>query len=202
MELQSRQVRIVLGRSQRPSATDVHDTPEPAQPCRTGHHRANAGLSRDQGSRHRCVVEFSCEAEHQAVFAAPSGRARRHMARVPVRRRTGAGIPQVHRVFSLSGRVPRAARAPDVRSVRGPSPSGLRSRSRDASARHAGPREGTQERARRRLLQHHEMLHEGVPRVYYDHRQRHHPAEGAGHRSSVRPCCEASADVSYVSVRL
>ena len=118
MELQSRQVRIVLGRSQRPSATDVHDAPEPARPCRAGHHRAHASLSGHQGSRHRCIVEFSRKAERQAVLAAASGRAGWNVAHVPGRRRAGAGISEVHRVFSLPGCVPRAARAPDVRSVR------------------------------------------------------------------------------------
>ena len=41
----------------------------------------------DQGSRHRRVVEFSREAERQAVSAAAAGRAGRHVAHVPGRRR-------------------------------------------------------------------------------------------------------------------
>ncbi len=34
-------------------------------------------------------------------------------------------------------------------------------------------------RARHRLLQHHQVLHEGLSRAHHDHRQRDHPAEGA-----------------------
>ena len=37
-----------------------------------------------------------------------------------------------------------------------------------------------QEDARHRLLQHHQVLHQGLPRAHHHHRQRHHPAEGAG----------------------
>ena len=35
------------------------------------------------------------------------------------------------------------------------------------------------ERDRHRLLQHHEVLHGGLPRAHHDHRQRDHPAQGA-----------------------
>lgn len=35
----------------------------------------------------------------------------------------------------------------------------------------------TQGRLRHRLLQHHEVLHEGLPRAHHDHRQRDHPAK-------------------------
>ena len=37
-----------------------------------------------------------------------------------------------------------------------------------------------------RLLQHHEVLHEGVPGAHHDHRQRDHPAQGARRRSVLR----------------
>ena len=44
-----------------------------------------------------------------------------------------------------------------------------------------------------RLLQHHEVLHEGLPRAHHDHRQRDHPAQGARRRSVLRSgdasCC-------------
>ena len=33
-----------------------------------------------------------------------------------------------------------------------------------------------------RLLQHHQVLHRGLPRAHQDHRQRHHPVEGARRR--------------------
>ena len=41
--------------------------------------------------------------------------------------------------------------------------------------------------ARPRLLQHHQVLHRGLPRAHQDHRQRDHPDEGARGRPQVRP---------------
>ena len=45
---------------------------------------------------------------------------------------------------------------------------------------------GAQGSARHRLLQHHQVLHEGVPGAHHDHRQRDHPAEGARRRRVLR----------------
>ena len=46
--------------------------------------------------------------------------------------------------------------------------------------------------ARHRLLQHHQVLHQGLPGAHHDHRQRDHPAQGAGGgrvlRSAGRSC--------------
>ena len=53
-----------------------------------------------------------------------------------------------------------------------------------------------------RLLQHHEVLHEGLPRAHHDHRQRDHPAQGARRRSVLRSDQQAAAsDHGTVSVR-
>ena len=49
------------------------------------------------------------------------------------------------------------------------------------------PQEGAPGVAGPRLLQHHQVLHRGLPRAHQDHRQRHHPDEGAGGRRQVRP---------------
>ena len=38
-----------------------------------------------------------------------------------------------------------------------------------------------------RHVQHHQVLHRGVPRAHQDHRQRHHPDEGARGRRPLRP---------------
>ena len=38
-----------------------------------------------------------------------------------------------------------------------------------------------------RVVQHHQVLHRGVPGEHQDHRQRHHPHEGAGGGRQVRP---------------
>ena len=47
--------------------------------------------------------------------------------------------------------------------------------------------EELKERQGRRLLQHHQVLHEGLPRVDHDHRQRDHPPQGARRRQALRP---------------
>jgi succinate dehydrogenase / fumarate reductase iron-sulfur subunit len=48
------------------------------------------------------------------------------------------------------------------------------------------PLDGAQGRLRDRLLQHHQVLHEGVPRGDHDHRQRDHSAQGARRRPALR----------------
>ena len=53
--------------------------------------------------------------------------------------------------------------------------------------------------ARRRLLQHHEVLHQGLSREHHDHRQRDHPVEGAGDRSAVRPGRQAVPSVALLT---
>ena len=51
---------------------------------------------------------------------------------------------------------------------------------RDAPARHRGSAAGAQGRRRHRLLQHHPLLHQGLPGAHHHHGERDHPAEGAG----------------------
>ena len=51
--------------------------------------------------------------------------------------------------------------------------------------------EGVEERPRDRLLQHHQVLHEGLPGKHHDHGQRDHSAEGARRRRVLRSTCEA-----------
>ena len=41
------------------------------------------------------------------------------------------------------------------------------------------------------LLQHHQVLHRGLPRTHQDHRQRDHPDEGTRRRPQVRSACVA-----------
>jgi succinate dehydrogenase/fumarate reductase iron-sulfur protein len=71
-------------------------------------------------------------------------------------------------------------------------------RDRNASARHRAARPRSQAIARRRVLQHHQVLHHGVPREHHHHRQCDHPAEGARDRSAVRPGRQAVPDVPFV----
>ncbi len=48
-------------------------------------------------------------------------------------------------------------------------------------------RQLAQERRGHRDVQHHQVLHRGLPRGHQDHRQRDHPDEGARRRPQVRP---------------
>ena len=66
----------------------------------------------------------------------PARRRRRHLAHAAGRHRARAGVPQVHRVLPLPGRVPRAARPPQARRVHRPALPHLRRRPGDAPARH------------------------------------------------------------------
>src|ERR1700691_6040651 len=70
------------------------------------HGVSDEGVSGDQGSGHRRFVELQSEQENSAVPAA----AGRRMEDVPTRRGPRAEVPQVHRVLSVPGRLPRLAR--------------------------------------------------------------------------------------------
>jgi succinate dehydrogenase / fumarate reductase iron-sulfur subunit len=123
----------------------------------------------------------------QAVQAAPRRRARRHLADGSRRRRPRAGVPQVHRVLPVPGRLPRPARPRGARRFIGPRFLVYASRPLEMHPLDTEDRAATEGRARHRLLQHHQVLHQGLPRAHHDHRQRDHPAQGArgGRRSSA-----------------
>ena len=57
------------------------------------------------------------------------------------------------------------------------------------------------EHARHRLLQHHEVLHEGLSGTHRDHGQCDHPAEGTRGRSVLRPGHAAAAHVQELGAR-
>ena len=59
LELQGREMRVVLGGDQREAAADVHDAAEPAAARPAGDGRADADVSRIQGPGDRCVLELS-----------------------------------------------------------------------------------------------------------------------------------------------
>ena len=84
------------------------------------HPRADAGVSAHQGSGDRRIVELSGQEADQAVQAAAARRPGRHLAHESGRRRSRAGIPQVHRVLPVPGRLPRPARPPQARAVHRP----------------------------------------------------------------------------------
>ena len=94
----------------------------------------------------------------------------------------------MHRVLPLPGRLPRDPRPRGEQDgLRRPAVLRPLRRARDAPARHQRPSPAPPAGAGPRQVQHHQVLHRGVPRAHQDHRQRHHPAEGAGGRRPLRP---------------
>ena len=93
----------------------------------------------------------------------PPDARRRHLADAAVGHRSRPGIPQVHRVLPVPGRLSRPARSPEARGVHRTALPHLRRRARDASARHRGSRRRAADGDGRRLLQHHQVLHQGLP---------------------------------------
>ena len=67
-------------------------------------------------------------------------RRRRHLAHAAGGHRPRAGVPQVHRVLPVPGRLPRPARPPQARRVHRPALPRLRRGAGDAPARRRGPR--------------------------------------------------------------
>src|SRR5256885_14259302 len=120
MELQSRQMWMVFGRSEWNAEADVYGALERFTHRQTDHDRADEGISCPERSDHRCVVEFFGEEENQTVQAAAARCARRHLADAASRHRSGPGISKVHRMFSLPGRLPCAARSSDARQIHRP----------------------------------------------------------------------------------
>ena len=154
------------------------------------HHRdAAADVPGDPRPRHRRRVQLHEGARDPGVRAAAGARARR-VPDAAGRRRAEPGVPQVHRVLPVPEHLPRGAR-----------PRGEQARVRRAALPHAAwpsstctrsTRDGDRAReaagrARPGLLQHHQVLHRGLPRAHQDHRQRADPAEGARGRPQVRP---------------
>ena len=75
----------------------------------------------------------------------------------------------------------RAPGPPPARRVRRPALLRLQRRRSRCTPLDTGNRlVGAQARRGHRLLQHHKVLHEGLPGAHHDHRQRDHPAQGAG----------------------
>ena len=147
---------------------------------RDDHGRADAGVPAHPRPRHRRVLELRGQQVDPAVQAA--GR--------PARRRTGAGSRRTSSGSRSSGSASSASCArtsatscattrPSSRSwarASSSAPPGLEMHPIDQADR----REYLKDERRHRLLQHHEVLHRGLPGAHQDHRQRDHPAQGAG----------------------
>ena len=179
-------MRLVQRRGRRPAEPDLQDAAVGLRPRAADHRRADAGLPADPRPGDRRLVELRGQQDHRAVHAA-GRQAAGGVALAAAGHRAGPGIPQVHRVLPVPGRLPRPAQPRDRQAVHGaavPRPGG---RPRDAPDRPGGPAAVPQGRRRHRLLQHHQVLHRGLPGAHQDHRQRDHPAQGAGRRRVLRP---------------
>src|SRR6266481_2330691 len=139
MELQSGQMRIVLGRSERDAEADVHGAVERFTARSAGHDRTDESIPGPERSDHRCFVEFFGEEENQTVQTAAARCTRWYMADAASRHRSRPGISKVYRMFSLPGCLSRASRPSDARQIYRAAFSHPRSRARDASAGHRGP---------------------------------------------------------------
>src|SRR5213593_4373661 len=93
----------------------------------------------------------------------------------------------MHRVFPLSGCLPRFARPPDARSLYRPTLLDLRGRAGDASARYRRSNRRIARSPRDRLLQHYEMLHQGVSGRDSNHGQWYYTIEGTCGGRLLRP---------------
>src|SRR6267143_2152526 len=127
-------------------------------------------------------MELRGEQEDPALYA----EAERGLALETGRRRPGAGVPQVHRMLPLPGCLSRVALAPSHGCLRRAALPGARRGPRDAPDGWAQPDPVPERRGGDRALQHHEVLHRGLPGGHHDHRQRDHPAQGARGRRPLR----------------
>ena len=127
---------------------------------------------------HQRRLELSRQNEDQEVHAPKARRPGRNLALLAVRYRPRAGISQVHRVLPMpcdrdvlrDHNLHEAFIGPrffvDTAALE-MNPLDTESRTKDL-----------RETRRHRLLQHHEMLHQGLPGRNQHHRQRNYPAEG------------------------
>ena len=168
-------------------------TPLPRRASRSPSRRCEV-VPDHQGSRDRRLAQLRDGQEDPALQAAPA-RGRRHVADAAGGHRSHPGVPQVHRVLPLPGRVPRHPR-PQEDELRGAALPHPPRGARHAPARHARPPRAREGRVQDRHVQHHQVLHRGVPRAHPHHRQRHHPAEGARGRRLLRsgPLADAQGD--------
>ena len=106
LELQGRQVRLVLGGDQRPAAAVVHDPALGLRRVRDDHGHPDAGVPGDPRPGHGRLVQLR-EGRRAPVVQARPARRRRQAPDGAGRRRARAGVPQVHRVLPLPEHLPR-----------------------------------------------------------------------------------------------
>ena len=187
LELQGRQVRLVLGRSQRQAAADVHDAAQRARRSTSRSRSSRCGLPADQGPGHRRLVELRGQEERSSRSS--RGRPTRRTAPGAWRRRTSTACRNSASASSASCARTSATCCAITACTTSSSARASSSTPRRSRCTRSTPRTALRDlkdAARHRLLQHHEVLHEGLPRAHHDHRQRDHPAEGARRRSVLR----------------
>ena len=165
------------------------------EPGETDHGGADPDVPAHPRPGHRRLLQLR-EGQAGPAAAAQAAGARRQVPDDAGGHRSHPGVPQVHRVLPVPGRLPRHPRP------------------RGAQAAFAGPRffikvagldmhpldtvdrtEFVKDPGGHRALQHHQVLHRGLPRAHPHHRQRHHPHEGADGRqlrSRSSGCCGSS----------
>ena len=187
LELQGRQVRLVLGGDQRPPAPDVHDAHVHVRGGRDGHRHADAHLPGDPRPGHRRVVQLPEGARDPVLRRRPtSSRASSACSRSTSSARrssasaSSASCATTPATSSATTRRTRSTSPVRVSSCGWPSWTCTRSDVADRQQIAAGG-------VRARLLQHHQVLHRGLPRAHQDHRQRAHPDEGARGGPPLRP---------------
>ena len=188
VELQGRQVRLVQRRDQRPPAAAVHDPDEHLRRGRGGHGDPAARLpGRSRTSSPTCPSTTRRPAR--------SRRSRRRRTSRPAS--TGCSQLDVERSQEFRKCI-ECFLCQDTCHV-------IRDHEENKES-FAGPRffirlaeldmhplDTTRPQARGagqprpRHVQHHQVLHRGLPRAHQDHRQRDHPDEGARRRHPVRP---------------
>ena len=188
LELQGGQVRLVLGRDQRQAAADVHDAAERrcdlTQPVTVEPMKA---FPLDQGPGHRRVVELprSRRRSRSSSRASPT----RRTAPGACSRRTSTACRSSASASSASCARTSAtccATTTSTTSSSGRASWSTRRRSRCTRSTPRTALEELKDRLRHRLLQHHQVLHQGLPGGHHDHRQRDHSAQGARGRSVLR----------------
>src|SRR5205814_10280782 len=174
------------GRSERDAEADVHGAVERFTARSASHDRSDESIPDPERSDHRCFVEFFGEEENQTLQAAAARCTRWHMADAASRHRSGSGIPEMHRMFSLPGCLPRASRPSDARQIYRAALSDSRGGVGDASARYRRSVGGIAKHPGNWLLQHHKVLHQGLPGEHSDYGQRNYSVEGTGGAQVLR----------------
>ena len=160
---------------------------------RADHDSADEDVPGDEGSGLRRVVELQRQQEDSAVQDAPDEAdepdASRRKKRIACRNSASASSASCARTCATCCATTRSKPSSPARG------SLVRVASLEMHPLDTGDRlELVKDELGLGLLQHHEVLHGSLPGAHQDHRQRDHPAQGAGGGSLLRSGEEAAAD--------